>query len=228
MTAEQEELWHERGFETPPRPSGVELPEHAANLKIHSFRHTCQFEGLPVPSGRKRCGPRHPALAAGVSVFQLARIMATSVAMIERSYGTLIEGAGADICPSPRDVRGHASRHGRGAHGGGLMACAVTASTRGDSRNTPRRGYGWVGGSPAWWTDGAWCERITPDSPSEIFKAVGAPLPLRAGAVRACRQRPRCTGATMASGQHALRSKTPAVRRLTATASARRADAFGS
>ena len=37
------------------------------------------------------------ALAAGVSVFELARIMGTSVQMIERSYGTLIEGAGADI-----------------------------------------------------------------------------------------------------------------------------------
>jgi integrase len=37
------------------------------------------------------------ALAAGVAVFELARIMGTSVAMIERSYGTLIEGAGADI-----------------------------------------------------------------------------------------------------------------------------------
>jgi hypothetical protein len=30
-------------------------------------------------------------------VFELARIMGTSVAMIERSYGTMIEGAGADI-----------------------------------------------------------------------------------------------------------------------------------
>lgn len=37
------------------------------------------------------------ALAAGVSVFELARIMGTSVGMIERVYGTLIEGAGADI-----------------------------------------------------------------------------------------------------------------------------------
>ena len=37
------------------------------------------------------------ALAAGVSVFELARIMGTSGAMIERAYGTLIEGAGADI-----------------------------------------------------------------------------------------------------------------------------------
>lgn len=37
------------------------------------------------------------ALAARVSVFELARIMGTSVAMIERSYGTLIDGAAADI-----------------------------------------------------------------------------------------------------------------------------------
>jgi integrase len=37
------------------------------------------------------------ALAAGISVFELARVMGTSVAMIERHYGTLIEGAGADI-----------------------------------------------------------------------------------------------------------------------------------
>jgi len=37
------------------------------------------------------------ALAAGVSVFELARVMGTSVAMIERHYGTLIEGAGAGI-----------------------------------------------------------------------------------------------------------------------------------
>jgi hypothetical protein len=30
-------------------------------------------------------------------VFELAKVMGTSVAMIERHYGTLIEGAGADI-----------------------------------------------------------------------------------------------------------------------------------
>jgi integrase len=37
------------------------------------------------------------ALAAGVTVFELARVMGTSVAMIERHYGTLIEGAATDI-----------------------------------------------------------------------------------------------------------------------------------
>ena len=37
------------------------------------------------------------ALAAGVSVFELARLMGTSVGMIERAYGTLLEGAMAGI-----------------------------------------------------------------------------------------------------------------------------------
>ncbi len=37
------------------------------------------------------------ALAAGVSVFELARVMGTSVAMIERHYGTLLDGAHAGI-----------------------------------------------------------------------------------------------------------------------------------
>jgi hypothetical protein len=32
-------------------------------------------------------------LAAGVTLFELARIMGTSVRMIERSYGTLLGGA---------------------------------------------------------------------------------------------------------------------------------------
>jgi integrase len=37
------------------------------------------------------------ALAAGVSVFQLARIMGTSVRMIERHYGAMLDGSGAEI-----------------------------------------------------------------------------------------------------------------------------------
>ena len=37
------------------------------------------------------------ALAAGVSVFELARVMGTSVLMVERAYGTLLDGAGAGI-----------------------------------------------------------------------------------------------------------------------------------
>jgi integrase len=37
------------------------------------------------------------ALAAGVAVFELARIMGTSVRMVERHYGALLDGAGASI-----------------------------------------------------------------------------------------------------------------------------------
>ncbi|MGH3610445.1 MAG: hypothetical protein ACRDRD_20505, partial [Pseudonocardiaceae bacterium] len=37
------------------------------------------------------------ALAAGVSVFELARVMGTSVRMIERHYGALLDGATAGI-----------------------------------------------------------------------------------------------------------------------------------
>ena len=37
------------------------------------------------------------SLAAGVTVFELARLMGTSATMIERHYGTLVEGAGPDI-----------------------------------------------------------------------------------------------------------------------------------
>jgi integrase len=37
------------------------------------------------------------ALAAGVTVFELARLMGTSVRMIERHYGTLLGGAGPSI-----------------------------------------------------------------------------------------------------------------------------------
>jgi hypothetical protein len=36
-------------------------------------------------------------MSKGVSVFELARTMGTSAHMIERSYGVLIEGAGAGI-----------------------------------------------------------------------------------------------------------------------------------
>jgi hypothetical protein len=37
------------------------------------------------------------ALAAGVTVFELAKIMGTSVRMIERHYGALLDGAHAGI-----------------------------------------------------------------------------------------------------------------------------------
>ena len=61
------------------------------------------------------------ALAAGVSVFELARIMGTSVAMIERHYGALLDGSGADIARRLSAFEADARRHGRDALGGRLM-----------------------------------------------------------------------------------------------------------
>ena len=41
------------------------------------------------------------ALAAGVTVFEVAQIMGSSVRMIERDYGALLDGAGAGISGRP-------------------------------------------------------------------------------------------------------------------------------
>jgi hypothetical protein len=60
-------------------------------------RHRCPGSSRPARIYDLRSTFASNALAAGVSVFELGRIMGTSVAMIERHYGTLIEGAGADI-----------------------------------------------------------------------------------------------------------------------------------
>lgn len=59
------------------------------------------------------------ALAAGVSVFELARVMGTSVRMIERHYGALLDGAGAEIAArldafDARQAREKGSRGERG------------------------------------------------------------------------------------------------------------------
>jgi hypothetical protein len=48
------------------------------------------------------------ALAAGVSVFELAMIMGTSGAMIERHYGRLIRGRRGRYRPSPGRLRSDA------------------------------------------------------------------------------------------------------------------------
>ena len=58
-----------------------------------------EASGVPTPARiydlRSTFASR--ALAAGVSVFQLARVMGTSVRMIERHYGAMLDGSGAEI-----------------------------------------------------------------------------------------------------------------------------------
>jgi hypothetical protein len=84
-----------------------------------------------VGPGREAAGVRTPArlydlrstfasnaLAAGVSVFELAGVMGTSVQMIERHHGTLLDGAAAgivsrlDAFEAARDAKGGSSSAG--------------------------------------------------------------------------------------------------------------------
>jgi integrase len=74
-------------------------PFDPANFRRREWRPAIEASGLPTLARINDLRSRFAsnALAAGISVFELARIMGTSVQMIERHYGTLIEGAGADI-----------------------------------------------------------------------------------------------------------------------------------
>jgi hypothetical protein len=74
-------------------------PSDLANFRRREWSPAVEASGVRTPARiyDLRSTFASNAVAAGVSVFELARIMGTSVAMIERSYGTLIECAGADI-----------------------------------------------------------------------------------------------------------------------------------
>jgi site-specific recombinase XerD len=58
------------------------------------------------------------ALAAGVTVFELARIMGTSVRMIERHYGALLDRRAGRARRPTRRARGRARAGGRGRRRG--------------------------------------------------------------------------------------------------------------
>ena len=68
--------WRRRTWAPSIEASGVERP-----ARIYDLRSTFASN----------------ALAAGISVFELGRLMGTSVKMIEQHYGAMIEGAAADI-----------------------------------------------------------------------------------------------------------------------------------
>lgn len=80
-----------------PAPAGG--PINANNFANREWRPAIEAAGIATPARiyDLRSTFASNALAAGVSVFELARIMGTSVAMIERSYGVLLDGAGAGI-----------------------------------------------------------------------------------------------------------------------------------
>ena len=72
---------------------------HLDNFRRREWTPAIKASGIATPARiydlRSTFASR--ALAAGVSVFELAKVMGTSVQMIERHYGTLLDGAGAGI-----------------------------------------------------------------------------------------------------------------------------------
>jgi integrase len=69
------------------------------HFRARQWAPAIEASGVPTPARiyDLRSTFASNALAAGVSVFQLARVMGTSVRMIERHYGALLDGAAGDI-----------------------------------------------------------------------------------------------------------------------------------
>lgn len=72
-------------------------------LNIDNFRRrmwapAIEAAGVPTPARLDlRSTFASEALAAGMTIFALAKVIGTSVAMIERHYGALLDGAGAEM-----------------------------------------------------------------------------------------------------------------------------------
>jgi len=80
-----------------PSPSGE--PLNLNNFRRRVWTPAVEASGITKPARiyDLRSTFASNALAAGVTVFELAKVMGTSIAMIERSYGTLLGGAHAGI-----------------------------------------------------------------------------------------------------------------------------------
>lgn len=91
------------------------------NFRRREWRDAIDASGVATPARiydlRSTFASR--ALAAGVSVFQLARIMGTSVKMIERHYGALLDGSGAEIAGRLDLLDAHDQEADERAEGGG-------------------------------------------------------------------------------------------------------------
>jgi hypothetical protein len=91
-------------------------PCDLANLRRRVWRPAAIASGIREPARLYdlRSTFASNSLAAGVTVFELARLMGTSTTMIERHYGTLVEGAGADIARRLSGVRARSGADRRG------------------------------------------------------------------------------------------------------------------
>lgn len=80
-----------------PAPQGGVL--NLDNFRRRMWRPAVEAAGVPRPARiyDLRSTFASDALSAGVPIFALARVMGTSVRMIERHYGALLDGAGASL-----------------------------------------------------------------------------------------------------------------------------------
>jgi hypothetical protein len=105
---------------------------------LHNFRRrewapAIEASGVARPARPYdlRCTFASNSLAAGVTVFELARLMGTSLVMIERHYGTLLDGAGADIARRLSAFEGSSSGPGIGSRRTPEGGWATTGPHRG-------------------------------------------------------------------------------------------------
>jgi integrase len=80
-----------------PSPEGLLL--HLDNFRNREWGPAIEAAGVRRPARiyDLRSTFASNALAAGITVFELARVMGTSIEMIERHYGALLDGSGASI-----------------------------------------------------------------------------------------------------------------------------------
>jgi hypothetical protein len=114
-------------------------PFDLANFRRREWQPAIEASGVRRPARiyDMRSTFASNSLAAGISVFELARVMGTSVVMIERHYGTLIEGAGADIARRLSGLRGRAGCARRAAFGplaGHKLGALRRSSSHGNRR----------------------------------------------------------------------------------------------
>ena len=105
-----------------PAPGGGIL--NGNNFRNRQWAPAIEAAGVPKPARMYdlRSTFASNGLAAGVSVFELARIMGTSVGMIERAYGTLLEGATAGIASRLGSFEAEQGRMGRAAESFGPLS----------------------------------------------------------------------------------------------------------
>jgi integrase len=96
-----------------PSPSGAVL--HLDNFRGREWAPAIEASGVPRPARiyDLRSTFASNALAAGISVFELARVMGTSIEMIERHYGALLDGSGASIAARLAAFEAEQDRLGR-------------------------------------------------------------------------------------------------------------------